>query len=115
MSTSRLPTATDVTLRGMRLRSFFFIAVLSGLALQPAFADSGDRWERRQEKRDHVEEHLTDKRSGGHLTAHEAARRAQARNGGGRVLGVEAVGDGFRVKLVKEGEVRTFMIPQDGN
>lgn len=42
----------------------------------------------------------------GGLSANEAARRAQAQNGGGRVLSVEPSGDGYRVKLLRDGEVR---------
>lgn len=42
----------------------------------------------------------------------EAARRAQQRYGGGRVLGVNPVDDGYNVRLLKQGEVRTFMIPE---
>ena len=42
----------------------------------------------------------------------EAARRAQQRNGGGRVLGVNPIDDGYSVRLLKQGEVRTLLIPQ---
>ncbi|MDE2149161.1 MAG: hypothetical protein KGJ55_04870 [Gammaproteobacteria bacterium] len=41
----------------------------------------------------------------------EAARRAQAINGGGRVLTVTRSGDGYRVKLIKRGEVRVVFVP----
>lgn len=44
------------------------------------------------------------------LSANEAARRAQAENGGGRVLSVEPSGDGFRVKLLRDGEVRVVYV-----
>lgn len=39
-----------------------------------------------------------------------AARRAQERNGGGRVLSVDPEGDGYRVKVLKDGEVRTHHV-----
>lgn len=40
------------------------------------------------------------------LSAREAARRAQSINGGGRVLSVEDANGGWRVKLLKDGNVR---------
>ena len=40
----------------------------------------------------------------------DAARRAQMRNGGGRVLAVEPVGNGYRVKVLKDGVVRVYYI-----
>lgn len=40
----------------------------------------------------------------------EAAQRAQAMNGGGRVLSVEPAGDGYRVKLLRDGEVRVVFV-----
>ena len=45
--------------------------------------------------------------------AAEAGRRAQQRNGGGRVLSVEPEGGGYRVKVIKEGEVRTHHVDDD--
>lgn len=39
-----------------------------------------------------------------------AARRAQERNGGGRVLSVDPESDGYRVKVLKDGEVRTHHV-----
>ena len=42
-----------------------------------------------------------------------AARRAQQRNGGGRVLSVEPEGDGYRVKVLKDGEVRVHHVEGD--
>lgn len=44
------------------------------------------------------------------MSPQEAARRAQAGNGGGRVLSVEPAGGGYRVKLLKDGEVRVVFI-----
>lgn len=42
--------------------------------------------------------------------AADAARRAQMRNGGGRVLSVEPLGDNYRVKVLKDGVVRVYVI-----
>lgn len=44
------------------------------------------------------------------LSPNEAASRAQAENGGGRVLSVEPSGDGYRVKLLRDGEVRVVYV-----
>jgi len=44
------------------------------------------------------------------MTPNEAARRAQAENGGGRVLSVEPSGSGYRVKLLRDGEVRVVYV-----
>jgi hypothetical protein len=40
-----------------------------------------------------------------------AAQRAQELNGGGRVLAVEPGDNGYRVKLLKQGEVRVVTVP----
>lgn len=44
------------------------------------------------------------------MSPNEAARRAQAENGGGRVLSVEPSGSGYRVKLLRDGEVRVVYV-----
>lgn len=41
----------------------------------------------------------------------DAARQAQQMNGGGRVLSVDAVSGGWRVKLLKDGNVRIVFVP----
>jgi hypothetical protein len=41
----------------------------------------------------------------------DAARRAQQMNGGGRILAVDPNGPGYRVKVLKEGEVRVIAVP----
>jgi hypothetical protein len=41
----------------------------------------------------------------------DAARRAQQLNGGGRVLSVYPSGSGYRVKLLKDGEVSVVDVP----
>jgi len=46
-----------------------------------------------------------------HVTPGEAARRAQRINGGGRVLSVVHGQDGYRVKLIKHGEIRIVFVP----
>lgn len=43
--------------------------------------------------------------------ARKAARQAQQLNGGGRVLSVDAAGGGWRVKLLKDGNVRIVFVP----
>lgn len=43
--------------------------------------------------------------------ARDAAREAQAINGGGRVLSVDEANGGWRVKLLKEGNVRFVFVP----
>lgn len=46
-----------------------------------------------------------------HTTPDEAALRAQSLNNGGRVLSVEHRHDGYRVKLIKHGEIRIVFVP----
>lgn len=100
--------------RGLLLLSLLW----GGLVCQPAWADPLDRWERHQERRDQrMEDRLTGNlRPSGptpaarRLGPGEAARLAQERNGGGRVLDVVPAGEGWRVKLLKAGEVRTVLV-----
>ncbi len=40
-----------------------------------------------------------------------AADRAQQMNGGGRVLAVQSDANGYRVKLLKNGEVQAVHVP----
>ncbi len=49
--------------------------------------------------------------SSSHMTAAQAAREAQRQYGGGKVLNVDSTGDGFRVKLLLDGDVRMVLIP----
>ena len=53
---------------------------------------------------------LIDRRSS-RMTAAQAAREAQKRYGGGKVLSVDPAGDGFHVKLLRDGDVRVVFIP----
>lgn len=48
-------------------------------------------------------------------TAEQAAREAQRANGGGRVLAVDLTPQGFRVKIIKHGEVRLVVVPASGH
>lgn len=45
------------------------------------------------------------------LSPSDAARVAQQQNGGGRVLSVDRGSDGYRVKLLKNGDVRVVFVP----
>lgn len=100
----------------MKLRALLLFLTLGGLGTQSAHADSRDRWERKQERRERTEDRLTNRLipqapETGRLSSDEASRIAQQRNGGGRVLGVSPAIDGWRVRLVKDGEVRTVFVP----
>lgn len=59
---------------------------------------------------DEPDEQPQQDRSG--ISAQEAARQAQSINGGGRVLSVEDAKGGWRVKLLKNGDVRFVFVPQ---
>lgn len=48
---------------------------------------------------------------GPRMSAGQAAREAQKRYGGGKVLSVDPSGDGYRVKLLRDGDVRVVFIP----
>jgi len=47
------------------------------------------------------------------LSPSDAARVAQQQNGGGRVLSVDPGDRGYRVKLLKDGNVRIVYVPRD--
>lgn len=49
---------------------------------------------------------------GPQLSAKDAAREAQQINGGGRVLSVDTANGGWRVKLLKDGNVRIVFVAQ---
>ncbi len=53
---------------------------------------------------------LVDRRASSRMTAAQAAREAQHRYGGGKVLSVDPAGDGFHVKLLRDGDVRVVFI-----
>ena len=46
-----------------------------------------------------------------HVTPKQAARKAQKRNGGGKVLSVKQKGEGYAVKLIKNGKVSVIRVP----
>lgn len=82
--------------------------VSAGLFSQPADA----RWRHKEQQQDQPEG-LRDARGDRSDRSAQAAREAQARNGGGRVLSVEPESSGYRVKVLKDGEVRTHHIDVD--
>ena len=80
-----------------------FAALSAGLLSWPADARSRDEPQVRDDRRDERPQRRD--------TAADAARRAQMRNGGGRVLSVEPIGAGaHRVKVLKDGVVRVYVI-----
>jgi hypothetical protein len=89
----------------MRVALLFCAVVSAGLFTQPADA----RWRARQQQ-DSQPEGLRDARGDRSDRSAQAARKAQAANGGGRVLSVEPEGTGYRVKVLKDGEVRTHHV-----
>lgn len=81
--------------------------LLSGPAdARPRGQDREQRQEQRQDRPDAPRGRHGD-RSG------DAARQAQQRNGGGRVLSVDPENGGYRVKVLKDGEVRTHHVDVD--
>ena len=83
-------------------------ALSAGLLSGPADARSRDTDRFRGEPQDVRDDR--DERPQRRDGAAEAARRAQMRNGGGRVLSVEPMGPGYRVKVLKDGVVRVYVI-----
>lgn len=77
------------------------LAACTILAGTPALADHAPSHE-------HPHPHAMSRHAG---TPGEAARRAQHLNGGGRVLSVSRGKDGYRVKLIKKGEIRIISVP----
>ena len=65
--------------------------------------------ERRDDRREEQHQHYTPRRD----RSAEAAQRAQQRNGGGRVLSVEPENAGYRVKVLKDGEVRVHHVEDE--
>ena len=94
----------------MRYLLLVCILASAGLMSGPADARSRDRdkqeQQERQQRREERRDRVNDRQA-------EAARRAQLRNGGGRVLSVEPDGHGHRVKVLKDGEVRVLHIEED--
>jgi hypothetical protein len=71
------------------------------------------REERREDRREDRREERREERREDRDRSGDAARQAQMRNGGGRVLSVEPEGAGYRVKVLKDGEVRVHHV--EGN
>lgn len=94
----------------MRFALLFCAIVSAGLFTQPADA----RWRLRQGQQQQSQpEGLRDARGDRNDRSAEAARQAVQANGGGRVLSVEPEGTGYRVKVLKDGEVRTHHVDVD--
>jgi len=92
----------------MRASILVLCALLSvGLLSGPADARSRSRDRGQEQQRP---ESLRDDRGDRGDRSADAARRAQQQNGGGRVLSVDPEGGGYRVKVLKDGEVRTHHV-----
>lgn len=100
-----------------RTALLFCVVVSAGLLSGPA--DARERHKRQHEDQDRKEQQQQQQetlrpdglRAGRHGDGSAAAARAaQQRNGGGRVLSVDPDGSGYRVKVLKDGEVRTHHV-----
>jgi uncharacterized protein YfaS (alpha-2-macroglobulin family) len=91
------------------MRTLLIVCALlsAGLLSGPADARSRERKPQQQEQQQQPSRETRVQRPDGSA---EAARRAQAQNGGGRVLSVEPEGSGYRVKVLKDGEVRVHHV-----
>ncbi|TXH04072.1 MAG: hypothetical protein E6R07_09020 [Nevskiaceae bacterium] len=92
------------------LRSTLAVILLGGLVLQPALADPGRLGGALANEHQELEH---GHREPGRMSPSEAARLAQERNGGGRVLSVDSEGNGYRVKLLQRGDVHIVFIPSE--
>lgn len=107
----------------MRLALIACILASAGLLSGPADARSRERdkdqqeqsqqKQEKQEKKQERKEQWRDQRREARARDADAARRAQQRNGGGRVLSVEPEGAGHRVKVLKDGEVRILHVEDE--
>jgi hypothetical protein len=86
----------------MHLTAFLIACVISSFSVTVALADPPQGHKDRPDR--------GESRSG-RGNSSDAAKRAQQMNGGGRVLSVDAVAGGHRVKLLKDGEVRIVFVP----
>lgn len=110
------------------MRTLPWLILLGGLAMQPAWADhhrGGERgppprqeerrgpqqWGPPQHQREFAPRNAPQFARPNDFSPGDAARRAQQMNGGGRVLSIDPNGPGYRVKVLKEGEVRVFAVP----
>lgn len=108
----------------MRATLLLVCAIASaGLLSGPADArsrkeDRPEQREQREERHERLPDALRpdgwrDSRGDRGDRSGDAARRAQQRNGGGRVLSVDPDDGGYRVKVLKDGEVRTHHVDVD--
>lgn len=100
------------------------LLLLAGLALQPALAGG---WQHREERREPPRPPPQQMRppepprqqmfappqrpQGPGVSRDEAMRRAQQMNGGGRILAADPAESGYRVRVLKDGEVRSVYVP----
>jgi len=95
------------------MRSLLIVCALLSAGLLSGPADARSRDGQPQNPEQHRKQTFEDRRQQWRERSAEAARRAQERNGGGRVLSVEPQGSGYRVKVLKDGEVRVLHIEAD--
>jgi hypothetical protein len=84
----------------MKFLAMAMALLVSATCAMPATAR--DRWRDQQQQQQAPAQD-------GSMSADEAARRAQQQYGG-RVLAVRPEGPGFRVKMLKDGEVRSVYV-----
>ena len=106
------------------------LLLLTGLALQPALAGGwGGRHEERREPPRQQPQYRPQQRQpqmfappqqqrppnfppqGRPVSRDDAMRRAQQMSGGGRVLAADPAESGYRVRVLKDGEVRSVYVP----
>lgn len=95
------------------MRFLLVVIVLLSACLLSGHADALSLSRDRQNQGQNQQERRPDERELRADRSAEAARRAQQRNGGGRVLSVDPEGNGYRVKVLKDGEVRTHHVEGD--
>jgi hypothetical protein len=97
------------------------LLLLTGLALQPALAGGWGRQEPRREPPRPQQFRAPPPPPqrpqnfgpppGRPVSRDDAARRAQQMSGGGRVLAADPAEGGYRVRVLKNGEVRSVYVP----
>ncbi len=104
------------------------LLLLAGLALQPAMAGPWGHQEQRREpprpQQQHMQQQMRppepprqqmfappQRPQGQGVSRDEAMRRAQQMNGGGRILAADPAESGYRVRVLKDGEVRSVYVP----
>ncbi len=92
----------------MRIALLACVLVSAGLLAGPADARSRDK---DKDKQAQSQQERQDRKERDRSA--DAARRAQQRNGGGRVLSVERERAGHRVKVLKDGEVRVLHVEDE--